>query len=222
MVALRRRPGGVGRAGAPGARRRGAFFTDPGQAARSRASAGAPDRPPRSRWLVLLLARELLPGASLPPRTSNGCAPDTVAQALTDDHTRSAQRLRSLYVHELAHASHRSPVDQQGRPLDSRPSPASDPRAPVDTMLGVMATLAHGRSDQASGLRRPSRPRLQALAAVSGIDPILASASWPGSAAQPQPPHHQVVLAAALTVMATSARRRRAPPRQQARRSRSS
>jgi len=73
---------------------------DPGQAS---ALQGKRKRPKTdrldARWLVLLLAREMLPDAWLAPEDIQRLRDQTrLRKALSDDHTRWAQRLHSLLV----------------------------------------------------------------------------------------------------------------------------
>ena len=77
-------------------------LTDPGQAS---ALQGRRKRPKTdrldARWLVLLLAREMLPEAWLAPEEIQRLRDQTrLRKALADDHTRWAQRLHALLVHE--------------------------------------------------------------------------------------------------------------------------
>src|SRR4051794_15407012 len=77
-------------------------LTDPGQAS---ALQGARKRPKNdrldARWLVMLLAREMLPEAWLAPEEIQRLRDKTrLRKALTDDHTRWAQRLHAVLVHE--------------------------------------------------------------------------------------------------------------------------
>jgi transposase len=77
-------------------------LTDPGQAS---ALQGRRQRPKNdrldARWLVMLLARELLPQAWLAPQEIQRLRDQTrLRKALADDHTRWAQRLHAVLVHE--------------------------------------------------------------------------------------------------------------------------
>jgi transposase len=92
-------------------------LTDPGQAS---ALQGKRKRPKNdrldARWLVMLLARELLPGAWLAPEDIQRLRDKTrLRKALTDDHTRWAQRLHSLLVHEGWPCSRGSLLTDSGR-----------------------------------------------------------------------------------------------------------
>ena len=54
-----------------------------------------------ARWLVMLLARDMLPGAWMAPEAIQRLRDRTrLRKALTDDHTRWAQRLHAILVHE--------------------------------------------------------------------------------------------------------------------------
>jgi transposase len=92
-------------------------LTDPGQAGalqgkRKRAKTDRLD----ARWLVLLLARELLPDAWLPPEDIQRLRDQTrLRKSLADDHTRWAQRLHALLVHEGWPCSRGSLLTDKGR-----------------------------------------------------------------------------------------------------------
>lgn len=92
-------------------------LTDPGQAS---ALQGNRKRPKTdrldARWLVTLLARELLPEAWLAPEDIQRLRDQTrLRKRLTDDHTRWAQRLHSLLVHEGWPCSRGSLLTDSGR-----------------------------------------------------------------------------------------------------------
>jgi transposase len=151
---------------------------DPGQASalqgnRKRAKTDRLD----ARWLVLLLARELLPDAWLPPEDIQRLRDQTrLRKALTDDHTRWAQRLHALLVHEGWPCSRGSLLTDKGRRWVAalRLHPAA--RAQINTMLTVMATISHEVDLIDCGLRRLAKTdrRLRALQQIYGIGPILA------------------------------------------------
>jgi transposase len=151
---------------------------DPGQAS---ALQGNRKRPKTdrldARWLVLLLARELLPHAWMAPADIQRLRDQTrLRKALTDDHTRWAQRLHSLLVHEGWPCSRGSLLTDSGRRWVAaiRLDPVA--RAHITAMLSVMATLSHQIDLIDCDLRRQAKtdPRLRALQQIYGIGPILA------------------------------------------------
>jgi transposase len=151
---------------------------DPGQAS---ALQGKRKRPKTdrldARWLVLLLARELLPDAWLPPEDIQRLRDQTrLRKALSDDHTRWAQRLHSLLVHEGWPCSRGSLLTAKGRRWVAAIRLHPTARAQINTMLTVMATISHEIDLIDCGLRRLAKtdPRLRALQQIYGIGPILA------------------------------------------------
>jgi transposase len=97
-------------------------------------------------------------------------------KALTDDHTRWAQRLHSLLVHEGWPCSRGSLLTDSGRRWVAaiRLDPVA--RAHITAMLSVMATLSHQIDLIDCDLRRQAKTdtRLRALQQIYGIGPILA------------------------------------------------
>ena len=125
-----------------------------------------------------LLARELLPDAWLPPEDIQRLRDQTrLRKALTDDHTRWAQRLHALLVHEGWPCSRGSLLTDKGRRWVAAIRLHPTARAQIDTMLAVMATISHQIDLIDCGLRRDAKtdPRLRALQQIYGIGPILAS-----------------------------------------------
>ena len=122
-------------------------LTDPGQAS---ALQGKRKRPKTdrldARWLVLLLARELLPGAWLPPEDIQRLRDQTrLRKALTDDHTRWAQRLHSLLVHEGWPCSRGSLLTDKGR-ARLPPCACIRPHAPRSTRCSASWPRSRTRS----------------------------------------------------------------------------
>jgi transposase len=153
-------------------------LTDPGQAS---ALQGKRKRPKNdrldARWLVMLLARELLPGAWLAPEDIQRLRDKTrLRKALTDDHTRWAQRLHSLLVHEGWPCSRGSLLSASGRRWVAALRLHPGARAQINAMLTVMAALAHELDTIDCELRRLAKrdERLRALQQIYGIGPILA------------------------------------------------
>ena len=100
-------------------------LTDPGQAS---ALQGKRKRPKNdrldARWLVMLLARELLPGAWLAPEDIQRLRDKTrLRKALTDDHALGATAALVTRARGLAVLT-RIAADRQRPPLGSRPAPA--------------------------------------------------------------------------------------------------
>jgi transposase len=151
---------------------------DPGQASalqgnRKRAKTDRLD----ARWLVLLLARELLPDAWLAPADIQRLRDQTrLRKTLADDHTRWAQRLHALLVHEGWPCSRGSLLTAKGRRWVAalRLDPAA--RAHIDSVLAVMAALSHQIDLIDCNLRRYAKTdqRLRALQTIYGVGPILA------------------------------------------------
>src|SRR4051794_26101112 len=153
-------------------------LTDPGQAS---ALQGARKRPKTdrldARWLVMLLARELLPEAWLAREEIQRLRDKTgLRKALTDDHTRWAQRLHSLLVHESWPCSRGSLLPDSGRRWVAAIRLHPGARVQINAMLAVMATLAHEIDLIDCDLRRLAKTdkRLRALQGIFGIGPILA------------------------------------------------
>ena len=120
-------------------------LTDPGQAS---ALQGCCKRPKNdrldARWLVMLLAREMLPEAWLAPEEIQRLRDKTrLRKALADDHTRWAQRLHALLVHEGWACSRGSLLTVSGRRWVAAIRLHPGARAQVEAMLDVMASLAH-------------------------------------------------------------------------------
>ena len=153
-------------------------LTDPGQAS---ALQGNRKRPKTdrldARWLVLLLARELLPDAWAPPQEIQHLRDKTrLRKSLTDDHTRWAQRLHALLVHEGWPCSRGSLLTASGRRWVAAICLHPSARAQINAMLSVMATIAHEIDLIDCELRRLAKTdqRLKALQQIYGIGPILA------------------------------------------------
>ena len=112
-------------------------LTDPGQAS---ALQGNRKRPKTdrldARWLVVLLARELLPDAWAPPQEIQRLRDKTrLRKSLTDDHTRWAQRLHALLVHEGWPCSRGSLLTASGRRWVAAICLHPSARAQINAML---------------------------------------------------------------------------------------
>src|SRR4051795_1173446 len=145
-------------------------LTDPGQASalqgnRKRAKT---DRL-HARGLVMRLARELLPDAWLPPEDIQRLRDQTrLRKALTDDHTRWAQRLHAVLVHEGWPCSRGSLLTDSGRRWVAAIRLHPGARAQVEAMLSVMTSVAHHIDLIDCELRRIAKrdERLKALQTI--------------------------------------------------------
>src|SRR3954454_22893766 len=125
----------------------------------------------------MLLGLEMLPEAWLAPEDIQRLRDQTrLRKALSDDHTRWAQRLHSLLVHEGWPCSRGSLLSDKGRRWVAALRLHPTARAQLNTMLTVMATISHEIDLIDCGLRRLAKidPRLRALRQIYGIGPILA------------------------------------------------
>lgn len=153
-------------------------LTDPGQASSLQ---GARKRPKNdrldARWLVMLLAREMLPEAWLAPEDIQRLRDKTrLRKALTDDHTRWAQRLHAVLVHEGWACQRGSLLTAAGRRWVAAIRLDPGARAQVEAMLSVMSSIAEQIELIDCELRRlvKSDERLKVLQRIFGIGPILA------------------------------------------------
>jgi len=131
-----------------------------------------------ARWLVMLLAREMLPEAWLAPEEIQRLRDVTrLRKALTDDHTRWAQRLHAILVHEGWPCSRGSLLTVAGRRWVAAIRLHPGARAQVQAMLTVMGALAEQIDVIDCELRRigKSDERLKALQRIFGIGPVLAA-----------------------------------------------
>ena len=155
------------------------LLTDAGQASalqgnRKRAKNDRLD----ARWLVMLLAREMLPEAWLAPEEIQRVRDRTrLRKALTDDHTRWAQRLHAILVHEGWACPRGSLLTASGRRWVAAISLDPGARAQVQAMLAVMVSLAEQIDMIDCELRRMAKTdeRLKALCEIFGIGPILSA-----------------------------------------------
>lgn len=155
------------------------LLTDAGQAS---ALQGNRKRPKNdrldARWLVTLMAREMLPEAWLAPEEIQRLRDRTrLRKALTDDHTRWAQRLHAILVHEGWACPRGSLLTASGRRWVSAIRLDPGARAQVEAMLSVMVSLAEQIEVIDCELRRLAKTdeRLRALCQIFGIGPILAA-----------------------------------------------
>src|SRR5450432_2967477 len=131
-----------------------------------------------ARWLVVLLARDMLPGAWMAPEEIQRLRDRTrLRKALTDDHTRWAQRLHAILVHEGRACSRGSLLTASGRRWVAAIRLHPGARAQVEAMLAVMGSLAEQIEMIDCELRRMAKidARLKALQKICGVGPILAA-----------------------------------------------
>jgi transposase len=153
-------------------------LVDPGQARalqgrRRRAKTDRLD----ARWGVLLLAKELLPEAWLPPEEIQQLRDQTrLRQALVRDRTAWAQRLHAFLAHEGFPVSRGRLLTGEGRRWLGELALGPHPRRQVDTILAVIEALERQIDELERELRRFARndPRTRALARLRGIGEILA------------------------------------------------
>ena len=98
----------------------------------------------------MLLARDMLPLAWLAPEEIQRPGDKTRLEALADDHTRCAQRLHALLVHEGRPCSRGSTLTVGGRPWAS--ALRLDPSA--RTKLTIMLAVIAGKAGQINELVR--------------------------------------------------------------------
>jgi transposase len=152
-------------------------LTDAGQAS---ALQGRRKRPKTdrldARWLVMLLAREMLPDAWLAPEEIQRLRDKTrLRKALTDDQTGWAQRLHAILVHEGWACSRGSLLTTSGRRWVAAVQLDPGARAQVQAMLSVMVSLAEQIELIDCDLHRMAKSdnRIKALQQIFGIGPIL-------------------------------------------------
>jgi transposase len=130
-----------------------------------------------ARWLVTLLAREMLPESWIPPAELQRLRDQTrLRKALADDRTRWAQRLHALLLHEGWPCQRARLLTAEGRRWVAalRLEPAT--RAHVDCLLRLIGAVEHELEGVEAELRRFARgdARCRALTTIYGVGPILA------------------------------------------------
>jgi transposase len=153
-------------------------LADPGQAIalkgkRRRAKTDRLD----ARWLAMLLAKQMLPTAWIPPDEIQQLRDLTrLRLALSQDRTRWAQRLHAFLAHEGWPCARSRLLTAKGRLWVA--SLALDPHARSQTarLLRLIAALDEEIAELDSTLRRLARDdnRLRALQTIWGVGPILA------------------------------------------------
>jgi transposase len=130
-----------------------------------------------ARWLVLLLAKEMLPGSWIPPEDIQRLRDVTrLRQALRHDRTRWAQRLHATLAHEGWPCSRRQLLSSKGRRWLDGLALDRHVRALVDAHLAMIDVIAEQMSELEHELRRLARAdrRLAALQTIYGVGPIVA------------------------------------------------
>jgi len=131
-----------------------------------------------ARWLVTLLARDMLPESWLAPEDIQRLRDKTrLRKALADDHTRWAQRLHAVLVHEGWPCSRGSLLTAAGRRWVAAIRLHPEAREQIEAMLAVMGSIAGQieRIDEQLRAMGKSDVRLRALQKIFGIGPILAA-----------------------------------------------
>jgi transposase len=123
----------------------------------------------------MLMAREMLPEAWLAPEEIQRLRDRTrLRKALTDDHTRWAQRLHAILVHEGWACPRGSLLTAGGRRWVAAIRLDPSARAQVQAMLAVMVNLAEQIDMIDCELRRMAKTDQRlALCEIFGIGPIL-------------------------------------------------
>jgi transposase len=153
-------------------------LADPGQAS---ALQGRRRRPKTdrldARWLVRLLASELLPAAWSAPEEIQRLRDRTrLRKAIVDERRRWAQRLHALLLQEGWPCRRARLLTAEGQRWPAGLSLPLEARAYVETALALMAALEAQLEPIESDLRRlaGSDRRCQALQTLSGVGPLLA------------------------------------------------
>lgn len=153
-------------------------LVDPGQARalRGRTRKARTDRLD-ARWLALLLAKELLPEAWLPPAEIQQLRDKTrLRKRLVEDRTRWAQRLHAFLTHEGWACKRGRLLTEEGRRWAAALTLAPAARAQVETLIRIIGLLEQELAPLERELRAFARTdsRTQALQTIFGVGPILA------------------------------------------------
>jgi transposase len=130
-----------------------------------------------ARWLVVLLAKQMLPESWLPPAEIQQLRDKTrLRKAIAEDRTRWAQRLQAFLQHEGWPCARGRLLTAEGRRWVSAVALAPLARAQVETLLRLIDLLEDEQRELEAELRRFARQdrRCQALETIYGIGPILA------------------------------------------------
>jgi len=130
-----------------------------------------------ARWLVRLLAKEMLPESWIPPDEIQQLRDRTrLRKALSEDRRRWGQRLHAFLLHEGWPCSKSNLLRPPGLRWAAGLRLSTHARLQVDSLIAVMAAL-EAQLDTVDGeLRRFARAdeRCQALQSIYGVGPILA------------------------------------------------
>ncbi len=153
-------------------------LVDPGQAKalQGRKKRAKTDRLD-ARWLALLLAKDMLPEAWLPPAEIQELRDRTrLRKALVDDRTRWAQRLHALLQHEGWPCARERLLTREGRRWAAALALSPAPKAQVELFLRLLEALEAELVPLERELRRFARAdrRCQVLETIFGVGPIIA------------------------------------------------
>jgi transposase len=130
-----------------------------------------------ARWLVTLLARELVPESWIPPAEIQRLRDQTrLRKTLADERRRWAQRLHALLVQEGWACQRGRLLTAQGRRWVAGLALEPGARAYAETALAMIAAVEAQLQPLEAELRRFARAdrRCQTLSAIYGIGPIIA------------------------------------------------
>jgi len=130
-----------------------------------------------ARWLVMLLAKEMLPDSWLPPEDIQRLRDLTrLRQALRHDRTRWAQRLHAILMHEGWPCSRSELLTTKGRRWLQALALDTHARRIVDAHAEMIDVIAEQMAEIDRELRLLARDdkRLLALQTISGVGPVLA------------------------------------------------
>jgi transposase len=130
-----------------------------------------------ARWLVRLLAKEMLPESWIPPAEIQQLRDRTrLRKALSEDRRRWGQRLHAFLLHEGWPCSKSNLLRPPGLRWAASLRLPAHARLQVDSLIAVMAALETQLETVDAELRRFARSdeRCQALQSIYGVGPILA------------------------------------------------
>jgi len=130
-----------------------------------------------ARWLVLLLAKQDLPEAWIPPEEIQQLRAQTrLRKALADDRTRWAQRLHAVLHHEGWPCRRSQLLTKKGRQWVAALRLGGAARQQVTAYLFLIETLEAQLQPLENELRHFAEgdPRCQALRTLFGVGPIIA------------------------------------------------
>ena len=153
-------------------------LVDPGRASalKGRRRSAKTDRLD-AKWMVMLLAKEMLPEAWLAPEDIQRLRDLTrLRQSLRHDRTRWAQRLHAVLTHDGFACPRSQLLTRAGRERLAWLSLPEDLRVQVDVHLRVLDTIAAEMVGLEQQLREFARsdPRAIALQGIYGVGPIIA------------------------------------------------